>query len=652
MRGGECQAGWSWPCCGVRGVGAAVGGHNEGWRRTVGSEMCQHMWELMVEVSVASTAEPRCKGSRPEMIERRLTPRSGWRELPPPRVPTPELRSGPVGLLLLACCLRCLLSSSAALDSFSLLIALSRCSTAERDATCSGARPCNRGRLPLVGTPCRSSIARSDRPPPPPPPLSPWLPSIDRVCCHHPTMLYRPPSTASSVSRLVRSFAASCFSRRNRAPLLLLLFGLSCLMLAAYLLASYSWADSKVAWNDVPPQPLTAAVPPLHVIGVRGADEAEKERQRVEEEEEEARLAAPAALTDASPDALSPIPVIIFTFDRADNLRRTIDSVLSALPATSSLHPIFISQDGDHPAVEAVVASYGQRVSHLKYVWKGTPRAEYRTAYLKIAGHYQFALSEVMDRVDGHERWDRVIMLEDDMDVSPDFFSYFRRMSPLLDSDPTLYCVSAWNDNGQSSFVASPTAAYRTECFPGLGWMWSRGRWEELHEWTWGFWDDWLREPAQRKGRSCIFPEINRAYTFGSVGTSAGQFFDQYLKHIRLNTDNVDWQAVDVSYLQQPQYESWLMERLKAAVRAGGAEEAKAAIDGELDSGGKAAVEVSERRFGYRSLEQLTALITPIGLIPDHKAGVPRASYKGVLHFRHREVRIWIVPDSLGLPLG
>ena len=53
------------------------------------------------------------------------------------------------------------------------------------------------------------------------------------------------------------------------------------------------------------------------------------------------------------------------------------------------------------------------------------------------------------------------------------------------------------------------------------------------------------------------------------------------------------------------------------------------------------AADVTERLFAYINLAQLTALIQPIGLIPDHKAGVPRTSYKGVLHFRHRGVRIW-----------
>ena len=39
-----------------------------------------------------------------------------------------------------------------------------------------------------------------------------------------------------------------------------------------------------------------------------------------------------------------------------------------------------------------------------------------------------------------------VIILEEDLDVSPDFFSYFSQTIGLLEQDPTVYCVSAWND--------------------------------------------------------------------------------------------------------------------------------------------------------------------------------------------------------------
>ncbi len=41
----------------------------------------------------------------------------------------------------------------------------------------------------------------------------------------------------------------------------------------------------------------------------------------------------------------------------------------------------------------------------------------------------------------------------DDLEIAPDFFSYFSRMEPILQNDTSLFCVSAWNDNGQSEFV-------------------------------------------------------------------------------------------------------------------------------------------------------------------------------------------------------
>jgi hypothetical protein len=80
--------------------------------------------------------------------------------------------------------------------------------------------------------------------------------------------------------------------------------------------------------------------------------------------------------------------------------------------------------------------------------------------YCKIASHYEWALKQVFDRAHaGGVRFDRVIILEDDMELAPDFFSYFRATSPLLDTDPTMFCVSAWNDNGQAQFVHEPTRA-------------------------------------------------------------------------------------------------------------------------------------------------------------------------------------------------
>ena len=56
------------------------------------------------------------------------------------------------------------------------------------------------------------------------------------------------------------------------------------------------------------------------------------------------------------------------------------------------------------------------------------------------------------------------------MDFAPDFMSYFSALAPILDSDPSLLAVSAWNDHGQLAHVGKdPAELLRSDFFPGLG---------------------------------------------------------------------------------------------------------------------------------------------------------------------------------------
>lgn len=84
-------------------------------------------------------------------------------------------------------------------------------------------------------------------------------------------------------------------------------------------------------------------------------------------------------------------------------------------------------------------------------------------------------------------------------------------------------CISAWNDNGKEGLINTTAAdlLYRTDFFPGLGWMLSSKLWAELSpKWPTSFWDDWIRNPEQRKNRACIRPEVSRTRTFGKIGVS------------------------------------------------------------------------------------------------------------------------------------
>ncbi len=73
-----------------------------------------------------------------------------------------------------------------------------------------------------------------------------------------------------------------------------------------------------------------------------------------------------------------------------------------------------------------------------------------------------------------------LIVLEDDLLVSPDFFVYFKQIAPILDQDPTLFGARAWTDHGFPYFVKDLTALYRSNAFTGLGWMLARSMYSRI----------------------------------------------------------------------------------------------------------------------------------------------------------------------------
>ena len=82
----------------------------------------------------------------------------------------------------------------------------------------------------------------------------------------------------------------------------------------------------------------------------------------------------------------------------------------------------------------------------------------------RISQHYKISLSAIFSMF---PLATHAIVLEEDLDVSPDFFSYFGQTLGLLAADPSLYCVSAWNDLGYEYTSMDPTLLYRVETMPG-----------------------------------------------------------------------------------------------------------------------------------------------------------------------------------------
>ncbi|KAK9287578.1 hypothetical protein L1049_015999 [Liquidambar formosana] len=291
-------------------------------------------------------------------------------------------------------------------------------------------------------------------------------------------------------------------------------------------------------------------------------------------------------------------------------------------------------QDGSDPNVRSKALSYDQLtyMQHLDNEPVHTESPGELIAYYKIARHYKWAMDELFYK----HNFSRVIILEDDMEIAPDFFEYFEAAAALLDNDKSIMAVSSWNDNGQKQFVHDPTVLYRSDFFPGLGWMLSRATWNELSpKWPKAY-PCWLKE--NHKGRQFIRPEVCRTYNFGEHGSSLGQFFKQYLEPIKLNDVKVDWKSMDLSYLKEDKYTKYFAELVKNAKSVHGADAVLKAynIDGDV-------------RIQYQDQLDFERIARQFGIFYEWKDGIPRTAYKGVVVFRHQTPRrIFLVgPDSL-----
>lgn len=372
-------------------------------------------------------------------------------------------------------------------------------------------------------------------------------------------------------------------------------------------------------------------------------------------------------------------PVLIITCKRANYLDRTLWKIFESHPAqqfvaTTKLRnthtyqagrimgsPIIVSVDGRDPDIQSVIESYRQlfelklgiplyQLQHspsAQYAKKNVhnPRVDWADPYKLIAQHLGWAIEQTFSgkystdpkhyrRIPTPPLPQRVIILEEDIEIAKDFFSLMNATADLLDLDDTLLAISGFNDNGNEQIVSDRKRLVRSDFFPGLGWMMSRNVWDgpASHPGTglknnWapnGFWDDWLRESNTRRGRQVIRPEVSRSFHFGNVdGASAGNEIAQSLHKIKLEGDAVHWECLDLSYLHASTFaESYWnrVSRAKLVKNIGGAK--RYIADGDV-------------RLVYTSFDELSKLALHYDIMKDEKAGVPRTAYEGIVEIRY-----------------
>ncbi|XP_014288825.1 protein O-linked-mannose beta-1,2-N-acetylglucosaminyltransferase 1 [Halyomorpha halys] len=223
------------------------------------------------------------------------------------------------------------------------------------------------------------------------------------------------------------------------------------------------------------------------------------------------------------------VPVIVIASNRPHYLYRSLRSLLSARGANKDMITVFI--DGYFEEPLEVTKLLGLRgIQHTPIGYKNS----------RISQHYKASFSAVFNMFSNAHY---AIVVEEDLDVSEDFFSFFSQTIELLEKDPSIYCISAWNDLGYEETSSDVYELMRVETMPGLGWVLSRKLYKNELEPKWPTpekmwdWDMWMRMSEIRKDRECIVPEISRTFHFGSFGINMNSYFqDKYFKSHSFNT--------------------------------------------------------------------------------------------------------------------
>ena len=112
------------------------------------------------------------------------------------------------------------------------------------------------------------------------------------------------------------------------------------------------------------------------------------------------------------------------------------------------------------------------------------------------------------------------VLMEEDIDSSPDLLELFIEGGQALQRDKSLICVSGWNQNSVYPIAKDPSKLVRTDTMPTLGFMMKKTdikmfleAWPARLKWTW---DWWIRGPPG--GRECVSPELSRTHHIGSDG--------------------------------------------------------------------------------------------------------------------------------------
>ncbi|KAH9492834.1 Alpha-1,3-mannosyl-glycoprotein 2-beta-N-acetylglucosaminyltransferase [Bulinus truncatus] len=314
------------------------------------------------------------------------------------------------------------------------------------------------------------------------------------------------------------------------------------------------------------------------------------------------------------------LPILMIACDRV-TVNRALDQLLKYVSAICPQISHHRQPDCGHAQTAEVIQKYvvSHNVTHIKQpdlsdIVLGNPQKKF-LGYYKIARHYKWALDQVFITFN----YSAVIIVEDDLDISPDFYEYFSATYPILKEDPLLWCVSAWNDNGKDGMVSTEAdLLYRTDFFPdsgmtGYATLLSRGKAENVYALK-------FVEPALLAKRG-----------------SKGLYYDKHLRFIKLNTEFVPFTKwISPTFPRETMMKCLSRKCISAPLLTGQ----------QVKNGVQPMDKVV--RVEYTDKDSFKKLAKLLGIMDDFKAGVPSSLQRCGQFYAERQEE-FLAPPLVGV---
>uniref|UniRef100_A0A183C1Y3 Alpha-1,3-mannosyl-glycoprotein 2-beta-N-acetylglucosaminyltransferase n=2 Tax=Globodera pallida TaxID=36090 RepID=A0A183C1Y3_GLOPA len=327
------------------------------------------------------------------------------------------------------------------------------------------------------------------------------------------------------------------------------------------------------------------------------------------------------------------IPVLVIAAKRAKAIENHLNQLIRLRPSSAQF-PIIVSQDGNDLSVTDAIEKFVQTAENVQLIRHNHSTDFTKTsAYVRISQHYKFALSQVFIEMGFKTIW-----------TLPTTFSLI-----FLLSDICYLKIRPFGNPSIIDWTNGQDKLWRTDFFPGLGWMLAAETWRELAEkWPDAYWDDWLRRPDIRKNRVCIRPEQSRTlHNLQVAGKgSSGALFKGFLSSIRLPEKRIDFGQMNVAFLRKSAFDRWLSAELSSSI------EIPLQIVLQNSIGNLSILlESKERKKSlsviYKDPREFRQLSKKFNLMADIRSGMARTAYYGVVPFYQEGIQLFAVHKSL-----